>query len=134
MIGLEVEGLFITHPKFAPRLRPRLFAEGLRYERRVMERLKAECLGARLYLGPWLAGPCQPDAILEFHTSILLIEIKLSACDITTQTAKYIRALGPTGKQVWVVQIVRNVSGSRPPTITSLYDIRSTFEILHWWL
>lgn len=134
MIGLEIEKLFVAPPEFALKPKPRPFLEGLRYELRVGKRLERERLGAKLYLSPWLAGPCQPDAILEFSTSIILIEIKLSSCDITAQAAKYVRALEPVGKRIWIVQIARNVSAAFPPTINSLLDLRSTSEVLHWWL
>lgn len=133
MTGLEVEGLFIPAPRFARRLRPEVFAKGSRYERRVAARL-AEPLGAKLHLSPWLPGPCQPDAILEFSTSLILVETKLSACDVQVQLQKYARALAPAGKQVWMVQIAKNVSASFPPTISSLYDLSAPFEVLHWWL
>ncbi len=134
MTGLELERLFISPPAFAPKLRPRLFVEGSRYERRVRKRLEQESCGAKFHLGPWLPGPCQPDAILEFSNSLIIIEIKLSACDVREQTAKYVRAVEGAGKRIWIVQIARNVSASFPPTITSLLDLRSPFEILHWWL
>jgi len=129
-----LESLFIKAPGFHPRVRPRVFAEGSRYERRVLKELLRLGLGARLHLSPWLAGPCQPDAILEFSTSLLVVESKLSACDARRQTAKYARALAPAAKQVWVVQIAKNVSPSFPPTIESLWDIKNSYEILHWWL
>lgn len=134
MTGLEVEQLFLPAPAFQPKLRPALYTRGSRYERRMMKELLQLRLGARLHLSPWLVGPCQPDAILEFATSVLVVEAKLSACDARAQTEKYARALRFSGKQVWVVQIAKNVSASFPPTIDSLYDLKSPYEVLHWWL
>ena len=134
MIGLELEALFVPAPKFAPRVRPRVYQEGSRYERRVLKELLHLSLGARLHLSPWLAGPCQPDAILEFATSLILIEIKLSSCDASKQIAKYRRALEACEKEVFAVQIAKNVSPSFPPTAESFLELKAPFEILHWWL
>ena len=134
MTGLELERLFISPPEFATKPKPRPFLEGLRYELRVAKRLRRETLGAKLHLSPWLAGPCQPDAILEFATSLILIEIKLSSCDASKQIAKYRRALEACGKEVFAVQIAKNVSSSFPPTAESLLELKAPFEILHWWL
>jgi len=137
MIGLELkelEELFIPAPKFAPQVCPRVYQEGSRYERRVLKELLHLELGARLHLSPWFAGPCQPDAIFEFATSLILIEIKLSSCDASVQIAKYRRALEVCGKEIFVVQIAKNVSASFPPTAESLLDLKAPFEIFHWWL
>lgn len=133
MTGLGVEELFIPPPGFAPRRRPEVFVKGSRYEHRVAAKL-AEPLGAKLHLSPWLPGPCQPDAILEFSTSLILVETKLSSCDARAQLRKYACALAPAGKQIWMVQIAKNVSASFPPTVSSLYDLSAPFEVLHWWL
>ena len=106
-------------------------ARGLAYERkvgRVLAALADEC-GFTLYDHPWLAGPCQPDYVLESASgACLVVETKLTQVDCTAQLAKYRAALAP--RSVVGVQVCRRLmSGS---TVKCFEDVLDGDVLLFW--
>jgi len=128
----DVAELQIPPPNFPKRESPELFIRGIRYQRRVEKAIGALGLGAKFHFGIWLPGPLQPDIILEFTSSLILIETKLSACDCSVQLTRYTRALAPTGKLIWAVQVARNAAPGFFPTSLSLLDLSLPYELVAW--
>lgn len=97
---------------------------GLRYQARVEVALRpqAEALGLHLHSGLWFTDPltglpCSPDILLESPSScLLLIEVKLTQVDCSSQFSKYRRALG----DVPCVQVCRRLTS--PSSMQSLED------------
>jgi len=128
----DIAELQIPPPSFPKRESPALFMRGIRYQRKVEKAIAALGLGAKLHFGIWLPGPLQPDVILEFTSSIILIETKLSACDCSAQLARYVRALASTEKRIWIVQIARNAAPGFIPTSLTLLDLSLPSELIAW--
>lgn len=100
---------------------------GLRYQRRVGKWLAAETapLGWVLHSGPWLrdpatSAPCSPDFLIESPSCLIIVEVKLSQVDCTSQVAKYRRALAPLCCPISSVLVCRRLTA--PSSIHRLSD------------
>ena len=119
----------IDAPFLPPRNEKGSRARGLTYERKVALFLEkvATSLGWQLHDHPWLAGPMQPDFVLESPSGcFILIEVKLTEVDCSAQLAKYRSLLG----NVPALQICRRATN--PSTAKVFEDLEQNSTMMLW--
>ena len=126
--------------------------KGLFYEQKVGKYLQGEAkrLGVELWDHPWLpeggeadareaysktrpspfAGWCSPDFVLWLPTPVIL-EVKLTWVDVTTQRRKYMKALRKYSPIF--VQVCRNLRPDSKNIVGDLMDCRMD-SVWHLWL
>lgn len=130
-LPMSLQALTIDPPRFPVRGYKGSKARGRAYERKVGEWLKpiAASLGAELHDHPWLAGPCQPDFVIEFASSAcIVVEAKLTQANCAAQLNKYRRALFP--RQVITVQVCRRLIF--PASIDCFEELTDNDTMLLW--
>lgn len=127
-----MEEILIAPPRFSSGQLTVAQKRGLRFEKKVGSKLGAlaSSLGAKLFDHPWIAGPLQPDFVLSWPSSLLLIECKLTEVDCSAQFAKYLRTLVCLEKQICCVQICRNLSMKKPVDFLDA----TPFATIQWWI
>lgn len=129
-------------PPFAPVEKSRSQANGLVYERKVGELLTTHCdkVGWKLWDHQWFVYEdeakikyFQPDFIIERETDNVLVEVKLTLVDTSTQVNKYLHYLKIFGLDCFPVIIVRNLTPTASLIITD-FDKITPNAVLHLWI